>query len=549
MPDTINTTGATLIDPVPTASPDFTRTSVHELAKLRTRCRDLVGSDVTSGTDEIHAKAEEYLPKWAAEDADTYGVRSVMTELMPGLERCVIAARGLVFGKPPTLTDTASAAIKAHWEDIDGAGTHARVWLREPFTDGLLDGMCAILVDFPKVPGAGTLDIGEFADRNLRPHWIRIAADQIINWRLAKINNQLVPTLLVIAEEVDEEVDEFGVQAVAQYRAFRLVDTSLTPLAGAEGETEMPTNRYQVQFRVWRKTEEVEGDKKVIKWYVHEEGVIRGQERIPIAVGYFNTKSAPFVVKPPLLALADVNLGHYRVAADRRYLMSIAHTPTFVVEGWQDRIASDGQVIQEDIVLGPGAAMKLPPGATAKWVQADPEGLDASKEELDDLKELMGALSVAFLAHERRAQETARAHSINAAAQNATLATAADGLRDCVEQALVFHARYIEDTPPTVTVNTSYEESTLDAQTISALSKLAKERNLTLRTLLLILQRGKIIPAEVDLDDEEANLLAEEAARVVEDALEEEDEGGMEGEGGDDEAADRPGRAGGGRLA
>lgn len=484
-------------------SPDFTRDEVKALTPLRARCRDLLGTETASGTDVMHAKASTYLPQWAGEDGDTYKIRSTLTELYGSYERCVVACRGLVFAKPPALADEADPTIKAHWENIDGMQTHARVFLKDVFTDGF-DGLVGIRVDFPKVEPGVTLDADQFARLNLRPRWIKVSSDQIVNWRVATIDGEPTFTLMVIREEAEEDAGEFGLSCAEQYRVYRLA-----MVANADGLT----LRRAITFQIWRKRD-VEG---VVDWYIHEDGEVRGPRRIPVAIGYMSPASSPMVAKPPLASLADLNLGHYRVSADRRWLSAICHAPTFVIEKYTKPRNPDGTEAPEaPIMLGPSAVLKLYGDAIAKWLQADPSALDSSKEEKDDLVAQMAAMSIAFMSQERRSQETATAHRINALSQNASLAVMAEGLRDLIEYALVIHCEFMAiANPPRVSVNTEYDEDVLDAPTILALNQLEKDANLTKGTMLLILQRGKTIPADVDLKKEEEQVLADAAARQL----------------------------------
>jgi hypothetical protein len=479
----------------PENRPDFTRPDVTQLAPKRERCRDLL-----AGTDAIHAQSTTYLPKWSGEEEDMYHIRATLTELYNSFGRCVTASVGLAFDKPPELPKDANPDLLAHFEDIDAMGTAAPVFLRDRFREGLCDGIIGLLVEYPKVDDVATVTEEDRKVRRLRPRWVAYGADQIINWRIEKANNKIELTLLVLHECVDENVGDYGTTSVEQYRVLRLT------MSDENGDA-LP--RPRVTFKVWRKKVI---DNKVI-WMVHEEGEMRPQTSIPFSVGYIGVKLAPMVALPPLIDLADLNIGHYRVSADRRYMLSICLAPTFVIEGWTPPQTAEGAPLPEQqIKLGPNAALRLPPNQVAKWVQAEPGALEPAKAEKDDLVAQMGAMSIAFLSQERKAQETATAHRINMVAQNASLSTAVQGMKDCVDQAIKFHCIYLgipEEKAPEVTFNVSYEEQALDASTIQALNNLAKDNNLTRGTLLTILQRGRTIPDEINLEDEELELLSQ----------------------------------------
>jgi hypothetical protein len=116
-------------------TPDFQRPEVAQFAVARRRGRDLM-----DGSDAIHAAGETYLPKWSNEDQEMYKIRSTLTEVYGAFPRCVSAARGLVGAKPPTIPDDAPEAMREHWLDIDGQGTHGEVFAMQQFEDGLIDG-------------------------------------------------------------------------------------------------------------------------------------------------------------------------------------------------------------------------------------------------------------------------------------------------------------------------------------------------------------------------------------------------------------------------
>lgn len=488
-------------------TPDFRRKEVDLFARARDRCRDLM-----TGTDAIHEAGTKYLPKWPGEDDKNYKVRATITEVYGAFQRCVAAARGLVGARPPKLSDGAPPIIEDHWKDIDGEGTHAEVFIMRQFEEGLVDGPVFLLIEYPAVdPAALPRGLADAQQMQLRPHWVRVTADQIVNWRTSKVGGKTMLTAVTIHEEVDEPTGDFGVQCIEQYRAIRME----TVQDGITGQS-----RPAITYQIWRKRPSQDDEK--VDWFIYDEGEYKGPKRIPLAIGYLGRKMGMLVAEPPLSALAELNIGHYLVSADRRYLMSICHAPTFVLEGWVDPVPSSdtppGQAstaMSAEIALGPNSVIKTPPNCKATWVQASPNGLTASKEEKDDLVAQMASMSIAFLQQQRKSQETATAHRINSIAQNATLATAARGLKDLIDDALEIHCQYLEgiETPPTVTVNTVYDEDQLDAQTIQALDQVAKDGNMTRGTLLLILQRGNVIPEDVDLDEEEAELDGQERER------------------------------------
>jgi hypothetical protein len=85
-------------------------------------------------------------------------------------------------------------------------------------------------------------------------------------------------------------------------------------------------------------------------------------------------------------------------------------------------------------------------------------------------------------------------------------------LQDAIERALGFHARYLGlelEAGGSITINRDYENLTLDAGMIAALSGLVREGQLTLETLWKMLQEGNTLPEDFDADEEKGLLDAE----------------------------------------
>mgnify|MGYP002778060418 CR=1 FL=1 len=470
-------------------TPDYVRPEVGALRPKRQRARALWG-----GTDAVQAAREQFLPKWGGEHADEYAQRATLTEVFGAFPRTVQAAVGMVFATPPDVVEP-PAAFVALLDDVDGLGTALPVFARRVFEDAMVDGLAGILVDHPPVAAPGTVSVADARAQGLRPYWVPVTAAQVINWRVGVVSGRPALTLLVLEEQTREPDGAYGTSDVTRYRVFR------RDAAGVTAQV------YVRTVRLDGGTERVTFDAQT-----PEPLPIVGPAAVPFAPVAIGRGGALLDVPPPLDDLACLAVGHYRVAADRRWLMHVCHAPTLAIEGYIDDASADA------VRIGPNALLKLPPGQTAKWVQADADALDSSRAEKEDLKGEMAALGMAFLAQDRRrAPETATGRRLDGAAEHATLAVAARALQDGLSNALALTAAYLgqAEAAPPARVATSYDEGTLDAQTITALSGLARERQITVRTLLETLKAGRVLPETLDVEQEELDVAAAAAAAEV----------------------------------
>lgn len=491
--------------------PNYKRPEYTDAEPARTMCRDLMASTAT-----IQNAGTKYLPKHPGEDQSDYEVRKKKAEVFRAFARTVEAAVGMIHAVPVTLGKDADATAKQDWEDIDCQGTHGEVLARHLTEDGIVDGFAGILVDYPPIPPGVTLNAREEEELGIRPFWVKILRHQIISWMVEVPNwtellkayaagaitaaavrafaKQTVLRQVVIHEPTEQRDGEFGRRVADRYRILTLT---------AEGVT----------FRV---VEAVTANGMVTDFKEIASGAMTGANRqplpaIPLAMYYAGRKSGAFVADPPLLPLAELNIGHYQVSADRRYLMSICHAPTLVITGIDDK---DENGKPRVFKTGPNRALILPPeNAKADWIAASSDALATSKEEKEDLVRQMAAVGMSFLAKDRRGvEETARGREIDDAAENATHATAARGLQDCLEAAWVFHAAYRGITPPSIEVNTSYAASNVDPQIAGLLWQAVLVDRLDMETFLAYVRTGDL-PENLDPNAEALLSAAREAAR------------------------------------
>lgn len=431
-------------------------------------CRDLWG-----GNETVKAVGMTYLPKAPGETSANYATRLARSVFFNAFRRSVEGLVGLVFRKDPVLGEDVPEPIRGHWEDLDGAGTHGDLFLRDQMADAVATGHNAILVDYPETGGGQTLADEIVLD--LRPYWVPIRKEQILSWRTVQQGNRLILTQLVIEEEVWEPIGAYGETKSKRYRVFVRDDAG------------------NVSFQLLAVTDQ----RKVV---VLEEGTYPTQDEIPIAEVQTSGSTSLLESTPPLLDLAYLNIAHYQQLSDYLYSIHLTCVPFIFGSGMSGALDANGQPVGS-IVVGPNSAI-LEPNDAAKmgYVSHDGASLGSSKAALDDLKSDMGSLGLAMLAPQKRTAETAEAKRLDKSTSDSALSVAARALQDAVERALYFHARYLRlDGGGSVTINRDFEGLLMDAQAMGAYAVLVRE-GMPPRLALEALQAGGRIAEDADLD-------------------------------------------------
>jgi len=152
--------------------------------------------------------------------------------------------------------------------------------------------------------------------------------------------------------------------------------------------------------------------------------------------------------------------------------------------------------------FGPSTHFQTAAEGKLEWVELTGTSSAVLSASLEREKHDMAELGMSFIAGDKRAAETAKAKQLDATAENATLSTAATGIEDALNQALVLTARYA-GRPVTeaasITLNRDFENVVMDAPTMLAYVAAVEKVGLSGLTLLEAWQRGGRIPEDVDL--------------------------------------------------
>jgi hypothetical protein len=124
-----------------------------------------------NGTSAMRKACERRLPKWPAEESDSYVFRLRTATLFPAYQRTVSVLTGKPFSKPVTPSEDMPARIEAWLADVDQEGRNLDAFAADLCMEALAYGMCGILVDAESGPTSSTSSMtrSSAGGRNSRP--------------------------------------------------------------------------------------------------------------------------------------------------------------------------------------------------------------------------------------------------------------------------------------------------------------------------------------------------------------------------------------------
>lgn len=434
--------------------------------------------DILAGPATIRARGEAYLPKNPNEDTKEYQRRLKSAPWRPEFVDILSSLASKPFSKEITLEDGASARIKELCEDIDARGSNLTAFAREVFREGIARGQHAILVDFPSL--SRTLTQAEERQAGVRPYWVSLPSTAIIALRTEFIGGKEIISHVRIKECVTE-ADGYG-----------------------EVEVERIRELEPGLWRLWekRKVDGVDG-----KWAQIGEGKL-SLPVVPLVIFRTGRREGSHFVRPPLDALADAQIELYRALSRLEEAYTFAGSPMLSANGFT-------LPKSERVVVGPSAVLFAPPsrdGVATSWnyVQPDAANLTELRESVRALTDDIRRLGMQPLT-QRSGGVTATATSVEAAKAHSTVEAWALGLKDCLEQALVFTSMWLGegDKAAEVDVNTDFSVEPHAQPALDALEKGRARGDISRKTYWQGLRRYDVLPPDFDPEVEAEEIEAE----------------------------------------
>ena len=416
----------------------------------------------------------QYLPRHPKETGDNYYIRLARPTFFNAFLRTLDGLVGMVFRRNPVLGEDVPKQIVEHWENIDNAGTHADVFLKQVFHDAMEAGHAFVLIDYPKVANPETVTVAEEKELGLRPYWVHVRAEDVFSFVTMQVASRTVLEEVVIRQRTYERDGRFGQKLVTRFRVYT---REIIRQDGQEPQ-------LGVTYHVWQV-----GDDGV-PFPTEEKGVLGGMTAIPL-VPVYGRKAGYFQSRPPLMDLAWLNILHYQTNSDFHHASHLGCVPMLVTIG----ASVDGE-----IEIGPNTSIALPEGADAKWVETSGAALGHTRQILQDIEGQQAVMGLSLLARETRQAETAEAKRLDKSEKDSALTSAARSLEDAVELALQFHAQFlgIRD-GGSVSVNRDFEQQQMSSAKIDAIGRLVQAGDLSPETLWqTLIEKGGVLPDDFD---------------------------------------------------
>ena len=482
--------------------------------------------DVLAGEDAVKAGGERYLSRLESQTDEEFASYVRRASFFNATARTAEAYQGLIFRRPPFLKlpgdgttglrDYGTTGLEggAQWsaraggieralrdfaDDVDLLGTSLTAYAKMVVGDVIGLGRAGTLIDWEDV-----------AEQRAYAAFYR--AEQIINWRVERVNGRNVPTLVVLAEkaesgkrkaEVGGAGDGVEADVVEQVRVLLWV-------TGPDGGGECRVEVWQPRAveRGWLGFGKQRGR---TEWVLVDERVpMRLGRALPLIPFVFHgpRHSRADVDRGPLEDIIVVNLDHFRLDADFKHGLHFTALPTAWVSGF-DKSAT--------LRIGSSTAWVAEvPGAAAGFLEFTGQGLTTFERAMDRDERLMTVLGSRMLEDAKKVGETATAIELRQSGEYSILGGVAFSVSESLTQVLrwIYWWNSTEALPDDVTdsqvlmtLNTDFSTKGLASQDVQAIVGAWQAGAISQDSMLELFRRGEVLP-EGRTSREEADLIA-----------------------------------------
>ncbi len=492
--------------PVNSTHPDYDATL---LAWSRAR-------DVMAGEDALKSGGVRYLPRLDSQTDEEYAAYKERAAFFNATARTAEGYVGLIFRRPPFVKTPEDGglgvALSEFINDADMLGTPLVGYAKNVIGEVIAVGRCGTLIDWE-------------SEVENRAYVSRYAAENILNWRVERINGRSITTLVALlergvrnAERGMKGDDPFEEEVTEQIRVLRLVD-------GGEVKVESASSRREMRcvVEIWQREEKAfaRGQRKRDKqeWKLVETRIpLRLGKPLPLIPFVFHgpNHAQPAVEKLPMADIIAVNLDHYRLDADYKHGVHFTALPTAWVSGF-DKTSS--------LRIGSSTAwVTETPGATAGFLEFTGQGLTTFERAMDRDERLLAVLGSRLLEGQKKVGETAQAIELRQSGENSILGNIAVNVSASLTQVLRWAHWWnsTEGSPDDVTteqvlveLNTDFSTKGLGPQEIQAIVAAWQANAISRDTMTELFRRGEVLPEGRTNEEEEKLIAAAPAVSAV----------------------------------
>lgn len=451
----------------PSLDPSTTSVAYNVMSPRFHKMETLLG-----GTEKMREAGAEYLPQHPEEQPARYDERLAAATLLNITELTLDSLVGRPFSDPITLNEGMPEQVVNVLDNVDLQGNNLDVFARQWFKEGLAKGFSHCLVEFPRKPevaeGQPPRTLADDIKDGARPYWVFIKPENLIFAHTELINGVETVTHARILEETTARV---GFAEVWETR-IRVIEPGI----------------QQIFLKVVdEKTDEV-------KWVLEDE-FLTDLEFVPL-ITFYAEKDGPFLAKPPLSDLADLNIAHWQSCSDQRQILTVARFPMLAASGADQE--------KTEMVVGPFNWLSSPDAqGRFYFVEHSGKSIGAGRQDLLDLEEQMAHYGAEFLT-KRPGRETATARALDSAEATSPLQDMTIRFIDAINQALHFTALWLKlDDGGTVDIASDFGPENADQSDMNILKFTRNRNDISRKTYLGELKRRGTLPDEFDIDEDQ----------------------------------------------
>lgn len=450
--------------------------------------------DVALGQDAVHAAGQLYLKALSDQTPEEYEAYKGRTPFYNATWRTIVGLQGMLFRKPPQVE--VPPLVVPMMENVTLDGTPMHIFALGLSEECLKVGRVGVFVDYPSVDteAATTADAQAL---NLRPMLKMYRAKSIINWKTRTVKNATILSMVVLQEVRSVMEDEFTDKEEPQYRVLDLVELTL------------PDGVVKLVYRVRVIIVEIVEGKEVEKTIETSFPKINGEFLSEIPFTFIGVDDVTWKVdEPPLIDLVDMNLSHYRTAADYEHGCHFTGLPTPVISGYTPETQEGGAVTK--FYIGSMTAWVFPRHeAKASFLEFKGEGLNALEKNLSKKEAHMAILGARMLEVQRSGGvESANTAAIHRGGEQSMLSSVAQAISIGVTKVLKVFVKFAgaDDGKVKFELNRDFFPVPMDALTLTAIIAGWQNGAYSYDTMFQNLQKGEIIELDATPESEQKKI-------------------------------------------
>jgi len=454
--------------------------------------------DIRAGAAAIRAAGQTYLPKFEDEDDDEYTKRLAVAPFTALYEDSTRTLVSKPFSKEVKLQGEVPQDLRDWCENIDLAGNNLHVYASNTFGEAIHMGGCYILVDMPR-PNQAPANLAQERAAGLRPFFRNIHFDDMLAI-YDGVRNGKTYIRQIRFRDNSLELDDLEEKLVER---IRVIDDL------GEGDTPW------LEQRVFEKGSE--------GWFLNTDlsGTIGAPKitEIPLVPLLFGLPvNGRFGVKPTMADLAHKQIEHYRHSNRLDNALEFTGFSPLQAKGMAPPMEKDdaGNMVAMRLRIGQKTILFAPPGQAGDrpewdWLKTDSAGINQLREHKKDLEAEMRMLGLQPIMPQGGIQNmAATTSSINAARTHSAVQAWALKLKDAIELAFVYAARW-RNLPETAEafVHTDFSSEVLKDADEKLLLEMVLAGLITRETFYDEMQRRDILGPQFDKTEEPDKLEAE----------------------------------------